>query len=89
MDAHECEYLGAVAGMNDASGCYPLPLEGAEVTGSAGGRRFRGIVQSAEPGRVVVEISGAWISVGPECIDPPKYDGIPLDVLILDPSNIE
>jgi hypothetical protein len=27
--------------------------------------------------------------VGPECIDPPKYDGIPLDVLNLDPSNID
>lgn len=85
MDAHEREYLGAVAGMNEASGCYPLPLEGAEVTGSAGGRRFKGTVQSAEPGRVVVEIDGAWISVPPECIDLPR--GIDLDLLTADPTD--
>lgn len=85
MDAHEREYLGAVAGMNELSGCYPLPLEGAEVTGSASGRRFKGTVQSAEPGRVVVEIDGAWIWVRPEHIDPPR--AIDLDLLTADPTD--
>ena len=89
MDAHEREYLGAVTGMIESSGCYPLPLEGAEVTGTAGGKRFSGIVQSAEPGRVVVEIDGGWIWARPEDIDPPNYDGIPVDLLALDPSNID
>lgn len=69
MDAHANEYAGAVAAINEAAGIRPLPAEGAEVTGCSGGKRFTGIVQSADPTRIVVEIDGAWIVVRPWEID--------------------
>lgn len=70
MDAHEREAAGAINAMGEVYGTFtPLPAEGSEVTGSSGGKRFSGIVQSAEPGRVVVEIDGAWIAVRPWEID--------------------
>lgn len=69
MDAHEREAAGAVAGMVETYGPRPLPAEGSEVTGTSCGRRFAGRVQSAEAGRVVVEIDGAWIVVRPWEID--------------------
>jgi len=72
MDAHEREAAAAVAGMVETYGPHGpsgLPAEGSEVTGCTGNRRFSGIVQSAEPGRVVVEIDGAWLIVRPWEID--------------------
>lgn len=69
MDAHEREYAGAVAAMNEAAGLRPLPAEGETVTGCSGGKRFEGIVQAAETNRIVVEIDGAWLVVRPSDLD--------------------
>lgn len=69
MDAHEREYAAAVAGINEAAGRRPLPAEGETVTGTTCGKRFSGIVQSAETNRIVVEIDGAWLVVRPHELD--------------------
>jgi hypothetical protein len=46
-----------------------LPEPGDAVTGETCGKRFAGTVLASEPGRVVVEIDGAWIVCRPEDID--------------------
>jgi hypothetical protein len=68
MDSHAREYAGAVAGMQDTYGKH-LPEPGDAVTGTASGKRFAGTVLASEPGRVAVEIDGAWIVCRPEDID--------------------
>jgi hypothetical protein len=47
----------------------PLPEPGDAVTGTAGGRRFAGVVLASEPGRLHIEIDGAWIVCSPNDID--------------------
>jgi hypothetical protein len=69
MDAHANEYAAAVQGMNEVyGGDQPLPSIGDWVNGEYGGKRFSGHVMAAEPGRVAIEIDGAWIVVRPENI---------------------
>jgi len=65
-DAHANEYAAAVAGMNETYGTPAnLPAVGDFVSGCTCGRRWSGYVMSAEPGRLAVECSGAWIVVSP------------------------
>lgn len=65
MDAHANEYVAAVAGMADTYGQAKtfLPEVGDTVTGITAGRRWMGEVMTAEPGRLAIEVSGAWIVV--------------------------
>lgn len=67
MDAHKNEYAAAVAGMQDTYGTptITLPAVGDFVSGLTKGRRWSGRVQTVEPGRMVVEIAGAWLVVDP------------------------
>jgi hypothetical protein len=68
MDPATREYAAAVAGMQDTYG-KPLPEPGDAVTGTAVGKRFEGVVLASGPGRVVVEIDGAWIVCRPTDLD--------------------
>jgi hypothetical protein len=68
MDPATREYAAAVAGMQETYG-KPLPEPGDAVTGTAYGKAFSGTVLASEPGRVAVEIDGAWIVCRPEDID--------------------
>jgi hypothetical protein len=68
MDPATREYAAAVAGMQDTYGKH-LPEPGDAVTGETYGKRFAGTVLASEPGRVAVEIDGAWIVCRPEDID--------------------
>jgi len=68
MDPATREYAAAVAGMQDTYGKH-LPEPGDAVTGETCGKRFAGTVLASEPGRVAVEIDGAWIVCRPEDID--------------------
>jgi hypothetical protein len=71
MDAHQNEYAAAVAGMQDTYGTgwtdtqNTTPAVGDFVSGLTAGRRWSGRVQAVEPGRMVVEIAGAWLVVDP------------------------
>jgi hypothetical protein len=71
-DPHFNEYLAAMTGMPEHTispvpECR-LPSIGDHVNGNSGGKPWSGRVQQVEPGRVVVEIDGAWIVVPPEDI---------------------
>ncbi len=68
-DPHFAEYAAAAAGIHDQTprGCR-LPAVGDYVHGCSGGKRWCGYVQQAEPGRIVVEIDGAWLVVSEEDI---------------------
>lgn len=65
--AHENEYLAAIGGMTETYGVKtpkrPLPSVGDYVNGETKGKRWSGYVMSAEPGRVAVDVGGAWIAV--------------------------
>jgi hypothetical protein len=66
---HENEYAGAVAGMQETYGRpASLPAVGDFVSGCTCGKRWSGHVMTAEPGRLAIEVSGAWIVVNPEDI---------------------
>jgi hypothetical protein len=71
-DPHHNEYLAAMAGMPEHTPSpvpeCRLPSIGDHVNGMSGGKHWSGRVQQVEPGRVVVEIDGAWIAVPPEHI---------------------
>jgi len=67
--AHENEYLGAVAGMQDTYGTgwtdtsNTTPAVGDFVSGRSSGRPWSGRVQVIEGDRMVVDVDGAWLSV--------------------------
>ena len=70
MDAHNSEYLGAVAGMQDTYGTgradtsNTTPAVGDFVSGLTAGRRWSGYVQSIERGWMFVDVNGgAWLAV--------------------------
>lgn len=71
-DPHFNEYLAAMAAMPEHTPSpvpeCRLPSIGDHVNGNSGGKPWSGRVQQVEPGRVVVEIDGAWIVVPPEDI---------------------
>jgi hypothetical protein len=72
MDAHNSEYLGAVAGMQDTYGTGwttpPSLAVGDFVSGLTAGRRWSGRVQAVEADRMVVDVDGALLSVNTQDI---------------------
>jgi len=68
-EPHHCEYLAAIAGLHEQTiSLRALPAVGDFVSGYSGGRHWSGYVQQIEPGRMVVEVSGAWLVVDPKDI---------------------
>jgi len=66
MDAHNSEYLGAVAGMQDTYGTAtttpPSLAVGDFVSGLTNGRRWSGHIEwfSEDDACVVVNVAGSW-----------------------------
>ena len=69
MHVGDAEAAGAINGMRAIYGPKPLPSVGQWVQGTVGGRRFSGAVTLAEPGRVVVDVDGATVTVRPSDLD--------------------
>jgi hypothetical protein len=57
MDAHENEYLAAVAGMKDTYGA------GDFVSGTTAGKRWSGRVEWQDGEWIAVNVDGAWVRV--------------------------
>jgi len=55
FDAHQNEYLGAVAGMTDLYG-RRLPERGETVRGVSAGKRWAGICFHSDQFRLIVEV---------------------------------
>jgi hypothetical protein len=64
MDAHSNEYAAAVAAMSETYGRC-LPDVGDTVRGVTRGREWIGEVMTAEPGRLAIDCSDAWIATRP------------------------
>jgi len=66
MDAHEREYAGAVAGMQDNAGRLAnrqIPADGDFVSGRTGTRNWSGYVEWVHGQLMCVNVSGAWVYV--------------------------
>jgi len=68
MDAHNSEYLGAVAGMQDTYGTAtttPTLAVGDFVSGVTAGKQWSGHIEwfSEDDGTVVVNVDHAWVRV--------------------------
>lgn len=62
MDAHEREYAGAVAGMQEAAG-LEVPAVGDFISGRTGGKAWSGHVEWVDGTRVCINVGGAWVYV--------------------------
>ena len=63
-DAHNNEYLAAVAGMADHT--MPpaqAPAIGDYVSGITGGKRWAGRVEIVEGNRMTLDVGGGWVAV--------------------------
>jgi hypothetical protein len=68
MDAHENEYLAAIAGIHDQtprSRSRGEPAVGDFVSGCTDGKRWSGHVMACDRGWLAIECDGAWLSVSP------------------------
>jgi hypothetical protein len=69
MDAHNSEYLGAVAGMQDTYGTGtttpPSLAVGDFISGVTAGKQWSGHIEwfSEDDGTVVVNVDHAWVRV--------------------------
>ena len=69
MDAHNAEYLAAVAGMQDTYGTgwrdtqNTTPAVGDFVSGLTAGRRWSGHVEWIEGTRLTINVGGGWLAV--------------------------
>jgi hypothetical protein len=69
MDAHNSEYLGAVAGMQDTYGTgttsTPTLAVGDFISGVTAGKQWSGHIEwfSEDDGTVVVNVDHAWVRV--------------------------
>ena len=69
MDAHNSEYLGAVAGMQDTYGTAatttPTLAVGDFISGVTAGKQWSGHIEwfSEDDGTVVVNVDHAWVRV--------------------------
>lgn len=69
MDAHNAEYLAAVAGMQDTYGTgwrdtqNTTPAVGDFVSGLTAGRRWSGHVEWIEGNRLTINVGGGWLAV--------------------------
>ena len=63
-DAHNNEYLAAIAGMADHT--MPpasLPAPGDFVSGMTAGKRWSGRVEWIEGNRMTIDVGGGWVAV--------------------------
>ena len=63
-DAHNNEYLAAIAGMADHT--MPpaqAPAIGDYVSGITGGKRWAGRVEIVEGNRMTLDVGGGWVAV--------------------------
>jgi hypothetical protein len=67
MDAHNREYAGAVAGMQETYGRKEVAV-GDFLSGLTAERRWSGHVQAVDGDRMVVDVDGAWLSVSTQDI---------------------
>jgi hypothetical protein len=69
-DPHANEFLAAIRGLPEQTPSpeISLPAIGDFVSGMTAGKRWSGYVMAAEPHRLAVECSGAWIVVHPKDI---------------------
>jgi hypothetical protein len=66
MDAHEREYAGAVAGMQEAAGRLvnrQVPADGDFVSGKTAGKHWSGHVEWVSPPLMCLNVGGAWAYV--------------------------
>jgi hypothetical protein len=66
MDAHEREYAGAVAGMQEAAGLpvnRQIPADGDFVSGKTAGKHWSGHVEWVSPPLMCLNVGGAWAYV--------------------------
>lgn len=66
MDAHEREYAGAVAGMQEAAGRVvnrQVPADGDFVSGRTGTRQWSGNVEWVDGPLMCLNVGGAWVYV--------------------------
>jgi hypothetical protein len=64
MDAHENEYLAAVAGLHEQTiSPRPEPAVGDFVSGTTAGRSWSGYVEWCEGGRMTINADGSWLAV--------------------------
>jgi len=66
MDAHENEYLAAIAGLHEQT-VSPAPKRtfaiGDFVSGVSAGKRWSGRIWNVEGDRLSIEIDGGWLAV--------------------------
>jgi hypothetical protein len=66
MDAHENEYLAAIAGLHEQT-VSPAPARtyaiGDFVSGVSAGKRWSGRIWNVEGDRLSIEIDGGWLAV--------------------------
>jgi hypothetical protein len=63
MDAHENEYLAAVAAMPEHTPGRRVFAIGDYVSGTSGGKRWQGRIWDIDGDRLSIEIDGAWLAV--------------------------
>lgn len=65
MDAHNNEYLGAVAGMQDTYGnTQPTLAIGDFISGTTAGKQWSGHIEwFSDDASIVVNVGGAWVRV--------------------------
>ena len=70
FDAHQNEYLGAVAGMTETYGdVKPMPAVGDNVHGVAGGKAFNGQLVELSETTATVAVDMAWLILDPSDLE--------------------
>lgn len=63
-DAHNSEYLGAVAGMQDTYGTpQPTLAAGDFISGMTAGKRWSGRIEWIDGDRLTIDVGGGWLAV--------------------------
>ena len=68
-DAHEREYLGAVAAFRESAGWHdttntpPTLAEGDFISGTTCGKRWSGRIEWIDGDRLTVNVGGGWLAV--------------------------
>ena len=63
MDAHQNEYLAAVAAMPEHTPGPRVYAIGDYVSGTSGGKRWQGRIWDIDGDRLSIEIDGGWLAV--------------------------
>jgi hypothetical protein len=63
-DAHNSEYLGAVAGMQETYGSpQPTLAVGDFISGMSAGKRWSGRIEWIDGDRITIDVGGGWVAV--------------------------